>query len=128
MLERTTVSALVLLLAAAAGCAGKDEKEPARSEPQQQCDTLMQHWCTRAMGCAVDASLVQASDEQHQESLCFSTADGLCDRAVGIESGYDECIAEIDVADCGPIVTAIETNNSSAAMLPSVCAGVVTVN
>lgn len=127
MLERTLMSALILA-AITAGCGGKDEKAPPRSEPQQKCDGLMQHWCTHAMGCATQAGLVDPSDEQHQTDICYATADGLCDRAVAVEAGYDDCIAQIDVADCAPIVTAIQSNNSAAAMLPSVCAGVVTVD
>ena len=122
MLGRSVASAAVLVAVLAVGCGSKDDKTSARTQPQQQCDDLVEHWCSHALDCAVQGGLVTASDEPHQHDICYSTADGTCDNALAVTSSYDACMSAIDSDDCDTINAGIQSGDAA---LPDVCMGVI---
>ncbi len=62
MLERWVLLGSLTVTLAAAGCGGKDDGHaPARTEPEQKCDALVEHWCSHALDCAVEGGLITQS-------------------------------------------------------------------
>jgi len=116
--------ACVLPILGSIGCSDDDNRT---SGATQQCANLVNSMCDKFASCAISGGIITAEGRSQFISDCKTGAQQSlpCERAISVGSTYSQCIKEVNAADCGPIIDALNGVTSASTVLPASCRGVV---
>ena len=121
------VAALAVLGALGATACGSDDGAASKGTPVEQCQALLEAYCSRAADCVVqlmcDGDVPRATE--HDQCLA-SISGGLdCTKAVGVAAAYDTCLGKTKTIACSEFGTSAAC---VVALLPAECSKVIQVS
>ena len=118
--------ACVLPILGSIGCSDDDDN---RTDPATQCAQLVNSMCDKFASCATSGGIITDDGREQFISECKTGVQRSlpCERAVAVRATYSQCIQEMNGADCGPIIDALNGVISASNVLPASCQGVVNV-
>ena len=117
-------AAFALLPYLALACSD-DDSGSSTQNVEERCQVLAQTWCGRAIECLVQLAAIEEGDESELRRICeTATVAALdCSNAVRIDSGYDQCLTDIEAMPCTSWDRNFDDLND--VELPGSCRGVV---
>lgn len=121
-------SRLGVLLAFAVLVACGDDEDEANSAVAK-CEDLQDLWCNKALDCALAAGLVTAESRPLEMRECLTAARQAvpCGRAVSVAVSYDECVSDVAMMTCTPILRIIQGDPTAPNPVPANCLEVILI-
>ena len=107
---------------------GCGDDAPAKSEPEQKCESFAATWCQQSVGCMVTLGRVPEAQRSSSRDACkdVGVATLQCKKALSVGVTYGQCISEIGAMDCA--TWNVPEDKYSTIQPPEACRGIFVVS
>ena len=119
---------LAVLIAASLATSGCGDEAPAKSEPEQKCESYATTWCQRSIGCLVTLGTVPEAQRASSQETCrdVGIAALQCKKVVSVGGTYSQCITDIGAMDCA--TWDVPEDKYSTIQPPATCKGIFIIS
>jgi hypothetical protein len=115
---------LAILIGANLAIWGCGDDAPAKSEPEQKCESFAGTWCQRSIGCLVTLGKVAEAQRVASQDTCrdVGIAALQCKKVASVGVTYPQCIADIGAMECA--TWDVPEDKYSTIQPPETCRGI----